>query len=154
MQKITPFLWFNGRAKEAVDFYVSVFKNSKTVSITPLPPNPSGDGNIVATFEIEGQEFVALDGGPMYQFTPAISFVVNCETQVEVDHYWGKLSDGGQQLQCGWVTDKFGVSWQIVPTVLTQLMKDKDPVKKKRVFDAMLQMVKLDIRKLQDAAGK
>ncbi len=153
MQKITPCVWLNGKAKEAIDFYTSVFKNSKTISVTALPPNPSGDGNIVATFQIEGQEFTVLDGGPQFTLTPAISFIVNCETQEEVDYYWQKLAAGGQEIHCGWVTDKFGVSWQIVPTALPQLMKDKDPAKQKRVFDAMLQMAKLDIKKLQEAAA-
>ncbi len=155
MQKITPFLWYNGRAEEAINFYTSVFKNSKVVNIARLPKNPSGDGNVIGTFEIEGQRFMALDGGPQFTFSPAISLVVNCQSQAEVDELWTKLSAGGQTSQCGWLTDKFGVSWQIVPTVLGELMSDKDSTKTKRVFEAMLQMTKLDIQKLQDAyAGK
>ena len=153
MQKITPFLWFDDKAEEAVDFYTSVFKNSKTISISrygDAGPGPKGSV-MVAKFQIEGQEFMALNGGPTFTFSPAISFVVNCKTQDEVDELWDKLSEGGAKSQCGWLTDKFGLSWQIVPTVLGELMQDKDPVKTNRVMKAMLQMTKLDIEGLRKA---
>jgi predicted 3-demethylubiquinone-9 3-methyltransferase (glyoxalase superfamily) len=153
MQKIVPFLWFDTQAEEAVSFYTSVFKNAKAGQVTrcgEAGPGPKGSV-MTATFELFGQEFVALNGGPVFKFTPAISFVVNCETQEEVDDYWTKLSAGGQTQQCGWLTDKFGVSWQIVPTILTKLMQDKDPVKAQRVMEAMLKMTKLDIKGLQQA---
>jgi predicted 3-demethylubiquinone-9 3-methyltransferase (glyoxalase superfamily) len=148
MQKITPFLWFDGRAEEAAGFYTSIFPNSKVVKIDRLPEGPA-KGSVIATFQLEGQDFIALDGGPMFKFSPAISFVVNCQKQAEVDAYWEKLSAGGQKLQCGWLQDKFGVSWQIVPTVLPELMRDPDPEKRKRVMQAMLQMTKIDIAELQ-----
>jgi predicted 3-demethylubiquinone-9 3-methyltransferase (glyoxalase superfamily) len=153
MQKITPFLWFDDKAEEAVDFYISIFKNSKTISISrygDAGPGPKGSV-MVAKFQIEGQEFVALNGGPTFTFSPAISFVVNCRTQEEIDELWEKLSEGGAKSQCGWLTDKFGLSWQIVPTVLGELMQDKDPVKTNRVMKALLQMTKLDIQGLQKA---
>ena len=153
MQKITPFLWFDDKAEEAVDFYTSIFKNSKTISISrygDAGPGPKG-AVMVAKFQIEGQEFMALNGGPTFTFSPAISFVVNCKTQEEVDELWEKLSEGGAKSQCGWLTDKFGLSWQIVPTVLGELMQDKDPVKTNRVMQAMLQMTKLDIEGLRKA---
>jgi predicted 3-demethylubiquinone-9 3-methyltransferase (glyoxalase superfamily) len=153
MQKITPFLWFDDKAEEAVDFYISIFKNSKTISISrygDAGPGPKGSV-MVAKFQIEGQEFVALNGGPTFTFSPAISFVVNCRTQEEIDELWEKLSEGGATSQCGWLTDKFGLSWQIVPTVLGELMQDKDPVKTNRVMKALLQMTKLDIQGLQKA---
>ncbi len=156
MQKITPFLWFDGKAEEAMNFYVSTFKNSKTVSVSrygDAGPGPKGSV-MMATFQIEGQEFYALNGGPLYAFTPAISFLVNCETQPEVDHLWNKLSEGGEPNRCGWLRDKFGVSWQIVPTILGKLMQDKDPAKSKRVMEAMLQMSKLDIEGLKKAAER
>ena len=124
MQKITPFLWFNNNAEDAVNFYTSIFKNSKVGTVTrygDAGPGPKGSV-MTASFQIEGQEFVALNGGPVYQFTPAISFVVNCETQAEVDYYWDKLSAGGREVQCGWVTDKFGVSWQVVPAILVDIV--------------------------------
>ena len=144
MQKITPFLWFDGRADEAADFYTSIFKNSKR--------GPALKGSAMsASFQIEGQDFIAFNGGPMFNFTPAISFFVHCETQDEVDHFWERLSDGGEKSQCGWLKDKFGVSWQIVPNILGQLMGDKDPKKSKRVVEAMLKMKKLDIQGLKDA---
>lgn len=147
MQKITPFLWFDGDAEEAAAFYVSVFKRSRIVSTMP---GPNGKALTVA-FELEGQRFVALNGGPQYQFTPAISFYVDCETQAEVDALWAKLTDGGAEVQCGWLTDRFGVSWQIVPSVLMTLLSDPDPEKAGRVMQAMLKMVKLDIAALQRA---
>jgi Uncharacterized protein conserved in bacteria len=153
VQKITPFLWFDDKAEEAVDFYTSVFKNSKTISISrygDAGPGPKGSV-MVAKFQIEGQEFMALNGGPTFTFSPAISFVVNCKTQDEIDELWDKLSEGGATSQCGWLTDKFGLSWQIVPTVLGELMQDKDPVKTNRVMAALLQMTKLDIEGLRKA---
>jgi predicted 3-demethylubiquinone-9 3-methyltransferase (glyoxalase superfamily) len=153
MQGITPFLWFNDQAEEAANFYTSVFKNSKVGRISrygDAGPGPKGSV-MIATFTINGQEFIALNGGPQFTFTPAISFVVNCETQEEVDHYWEKLSAGGRTDRCGWLTDKFGVSWQIVPTVLSKLMSGSDPEKAKRVMQALLQMDKLDIERLEEA---
>lgn len=153
MQKITPFLWFDTQAEEAVNFYVSVFKNARIGAVSRYGeggPSPAGSVMVVP-FEIEGQEFLALNGGPTFTFSPAISFVVNCETQDEVDWYWDKLSAGGQVQQCGWLTDKFGITWQIVPTILGTLMGDPDPVKSNQVMQAMLQMIKLDIAGLQRA---
>src|SRR5436190_4736946 len=135
MQRITPFLWFDGKAEEAANFYTSIFKNSKITGMSrygDAGPGPQGSV-MTAGFQLDGQEFVALNGGPVYQFTPAISFVVNCETQEEVDYYWEKLSADGREVQCGWVTDKFGVSWQVVPTALFRLLADKDPAKTRRV---------------------
>jgi len=131
MQKITPFLWFDGKAEEAMRFYVSIFKNSKVGAITrygDAGPGPKGTVMVV-TFQLDGQEFIALNGGPQFTFSPAISFVVNCETQEEVDAFWEKLSEGGEKLQCGWLRDKYGLSWQIVPTVLGEMMQDKDAEK-------------------------
>jgi predicted 3-demethylubiquinone-9 3-methyltransferase (glyoxalase superfamily) len=154
MQKITPFLWFDGNAEEAANFYISIFKNSKLGKISrygDAGPGPKGTAMSV-TFQIEGQEFFALNGGPQFKFTPAISFFVNCETQQEVDDLWEKLSAGGRTDRCGWLQDKFGLSWQIIPTVLGQLLGDKDPQRAKRAMQAMLQMTKLDIKKLQQAA--
>ncbi|MEP6913589.1 MAG: VOC family protein [bacterium] len=157
MQTITPFLWFDDKAEEAVNFYVSIFKNSKIGSVSrygeagaKAAGRPEGSV-MVATFQLEGQEFVALNGGPHFKFTEAISFVVNCQNQEEVDEFWEKLSAGGQESQCGWLKDKFGLSWQIVPTVLGQMMQDKDPEKSGRVMKAMLQMKKIDIRTLRQA---
>ena len=156
MQKITPFLWFDGNAEEAVNFYVSVFKNSKVVRLTRCgDAGPGPKGTVMsATFQLDGQEFFALNGGPQFKFTPAISFFVNCETQQEVDELWDKLSAGGRTDRCGWLQDKFGLSWQIIPTVLGQLLGDKDPQRAKRAMQAMLQMTKIDIKKLQQAAGE
>ena len=157
MQKITPFLWFDGKAEEAMNFYTSIFKNAKVGSITRYgEAGPGPKGSVMsATFELEGQQFFALNGGPQFKFTPAISFFVNCTTQEEVDRYWEALSAGGEKLQCGWLTDKFGLSWQIVPTVLGEMLSDKDAAKANRVMQAMLNMTKLDIKGLQDpyAAG-
>jgi predicted 3-demethylubiquinone-9 3-methyltransferase (glyoxalase superfamily) len=153
MQRITPFLWYDGKAEEAVNFYVSIFKNSKVVSMArygDAGPGPKGSV-MTAAFQLEGQDFVALNGGPQYKFTPAISFVVSCETQEEVDDLWEKLSEGGRKDRCAWLTDKFGVSWQIVPTILSRLLQDKDREKAKRVMQAMLQMDKIDISRLQQA---
>ena len=154
-QKITPFLWYTNQAEEAVNFYTSVFKNSKINTLTRYSdagPGPKGSV-MTASFEIEGQEFVALNGGPLYKFTPAVSFVINCETQEEVDHFWEKLSAGGKMDRCGWLTDKFGLSWQVVPKALIELLRDPDPAKSKRVMEAMLQMTKIDIPTLKKAAG-
>jgi predicted 3-demethylubiquinone-9 3-methyltransferase (glyoxalase superfamily) len=153
MQKITTFLWFNDNAEEAAHFYVSTFKSSKILNITrcgDAGPGPKGSV-LVITFQIEGQEFIALNGGPQYTFTPAISLLVDCEDQKEVDHLWSKLTSGGKEIQCGWLVDKFGVSWQIVPKVFFELMQDKDPAKSQRVFKAMMQMVKFDIEGLKRA---
>jgi|SRR5450631_1494625 predicted 3-demethylubiquinone-9 3-methyltransferase (glyoxalase superfamily) len=154
MQKLTPFLWFDGKAEEAANFYTSIFKNSKILTIArygEAGPGPKGSV-MAATFQLEGQEFIALNGGPQYTFTPAISLLVNCETQAEVDGLWAKLtSGGGKEVQCGWLQDKFGLSWQIVPKAFFELMQDKDPAKSQRVFKAMMQMTKFDIAALQRA---
>jgi predicted 3-demethylubiquinone-9 3-methyltransferase (glyoxalase superfamily) len=152
-QKITPFLWFDKQAEEAANLYVSVFKNSRVTGINrygEAGPGPAGTAMTVS-FELEGQEFTALNGGPEYKFTEAISFFVNCESQEEVDELWEKLSAGGEQGPCGWLKDKYGVSWQIVPTVLGELLGDPDPVKSQRVMQAMLQMKKIDIEGLKQA---
>ena len=153
MQKITPFLWFDDRAEEAMNFYTSIFKNSKVGRVTrygDAGPGPKG-AVMSATFQLEGQEFMALNGGPLFQFTPAISFFVSCKTQGEVDELWAKLSEGGTPERCGWLKDEFGLSWQIIPTVLTDLLRDEDPEKSQRVMKAMLQMSKIDIAGLQKA---
>jgi predicted 3-demethylubiquinone-9 3-methyltransferase (glyoxalase superfamily) len=153
MPKITPFLWYDGQAEEAVNFYISIFKNSKIVSMArygDAGPGPKGSV-MTAAFQLEGQDFVALNGGPQFKFTPAISFVVNCETQQEVDNLSEKLSAGGRKDRCGWLQDRFGVSWQIVPIILSKLLQDKDPEKATRVMQAMPQMDKLDINRLQQA---
>ena len=153
MQKITPFLWFDGKAEEAINFYVSIFKNAKIVGVTrygEAGPGPKGTV-MTAKFELDGQEFVALNGGPQFTFTEAISFVVNCATQQEVDEFWEKLSEGGEKSRCGWLKDKYGLSWQVVPTVLVEMIQDKDAEKSKRVMQAMLQMDKLDINTLKQA---
>ena len=154
MQKITPFLWFDDKAEEAMNFYVSIFKNSKAARVTRYgDAGPGPKGSVMsATFELDGQEFFALNGGPHFSFTPAISFFVNCETQQEVDDFWEKLSEGGEKQRCGWVKDKYGLSWQIVPSILGKLLQDKDAVKSTRVMKAMMQMDKLDIRGLEQAA--
>ena len=153
MQKITPFLWFDNQAEEAVGFYTSLFKNSRVGTIARYDKGDPGQEGAVMTveFELDGQQFVALNGGPVFTFTPAISFFVHCETQQEVDHFWERLSEGGEKGQCGWLQDKYGVSWQIVPTVLSELLADKDAEKARRVTEAMLQMTKLDIAALQRA---
>lgn len=155
MQTLKPFLWFNDNAEEAVEFYLSVFPNAKRGAVLRAPegsPNPPGSV-LTATFTIGGIEFVALNGGPRYPFTPAISFVVPCETQAEIDAMWGKLSAGGKEVQCGWVTDKFGLSWQVVPVNIEGLLRGKDAEGGKRAMAAMLQMVKLDIDALKRAGG-
>jgi len=147
MQKITPFLWFNDKAEEAMQFYASVFKNSQIVSVTRYgDAGPRPKGMVMSgVFEIEGQTFYALNGGPQFTFTPAISFFVNCETQQEIDELWEKLSENGEKSRCGWLKDQFGLSWQIVPSVLGKLLGDPDPAKSARVMKAMMQMDKLDI---------
>jgi predicted 3-demethylubiquinone-9 3-methyltransferase (glyoxalase superfamily) len=153
MQKITPFLWFDGQAEEAMHHYVSIFKNSKVVGVTrcgDAGPGPKGSV-MIAAFELEGQRFTALNGGPQFKFTEAVSFVVNCETQEEVDELWDRLAEGGQTQQCGWLKDKFGLSWQIIPSALPELMSDPDPEKARRVTEAMLQMTKIDIAGLRQA---
>jgi predicted 3-demethylubiquinone-9 3-methyltransferase (glyoxalase superfamily) len=153
VQRIVPFLWFNDRAEEAVSFYVSIFRNSRVVSVSRYgDAGPGRKGTVmVATFQLDGQDFHALNGGPRFTFSPAMSLLVNCETQEEVDDLWGKLSEGGETNQCGWLKDKFGLSWQIVPTVLGKWMQDQDPEKSQRVMKAMLQMEKLDIARLKQA---
>lgn len=156
IQKITPFLWFDHQAEEAAEFYTSIFPNSKIVKVVrygAAGPGPAGSAMTVA-FQLEGQSFVALNGGPVYQLTPAISFVVNCQTQAEVDNYWEKLAAGGGEVQCGWVKDKFGLSWQVVPTVLAELLADPDPQKSQQVMKAMLAMMKMDIAALKAAYDK
>jgi predicted 3-demethylubiquinone-9 3-methyltransferase (glyoxalase superfamily) len=153
MQKITPFLWFDNNAEEAVNLYVSIFKNSKVLGMSrygDAGPGPKGM-LMTARFQLDGQEFVALNGGPQFKFTEAVSFLVNCQTQQEVDEYWEKLSAGGSEGQCGWLKDRFGLSWQIVPTVLGQMLQDEDPAKARRVMQAMLQMTRMDIARLQQA---
>jgi predicted 3-demethylubiquinone-9 3-methyltransferase (glyoxalase superfamily) len=153
MQKITPFLWFDGQAEEAMNFYVSIFKNSKVGRVTRYgEAGPGPKGTVMsATFQLEGQTFYALNGGPQFTFTPAISLFVNCETQQEVDELWEKLSAGGKTNRCGWLQDKYGLSWQIIPSVLGEMLADKDPEKSKRVMQAMLQMDKIDIARLKQA---
>jgi predicted 3-demethylubiquinone-9 3-methyltransferase (glyoxalase superfamily) len=154
-QRITPFLWFDGQAEEAANFYVSIFPNSKVGSTSrygEAGPGPKGSVMTIA-FDLDGLSFTALNGGPMFKFTEAISLVVHCETQAEVDHYWDNLSAGGQQVQCGWLKDKYGLSWQIVPNALMELVQDKDPAKSQRVMAAMMQMKKIDIAGLKAASA-
>ena len=156
-QKITPFLWFDGQAEEAANFYTSIFDNSRIFDIARYGEVGPGEKGSVMTvsFELEGQKFVGLNGGPHYKFTPAISFYISCQTQEEVDYFWDRLlANGGKPSQCGWLMDKFGVSWQVVPDVLIELLQDKDREKAQRVMQAMLQMVKIDIRKLHEAYGQ
>jgi predicted 3-demethylubiquinone-9 3-methyltransferase (glyoxalase superfamily) len=152
-QKITPFLWFNDNAEEAMNYYVSIFKNSKILSVNrhgDAGRGPSGSV-MTATFELDGQQFTALNGGPEFGFTEAISFFVNCETQQEVDELWDKLCAGGQPSMCGWLKDKYGLSWQIIPKALGEMLGDKDPEKAGRVMRAMLQMQKIDVKTLKEA---
>jgi predicted 3-demethylubiquinone-9 3-methyltransferase (glyoxalase superfamily) len=153
VKHITPFLWFDKEAEEAANFYVSVFPNSKIGSVARYGEAGPGEAATVMTveFELDGQRFVALNGGPQYKFTEAVSFVINCETQDEVDDYWEKLSEGGEQGPCGWLKDRYGLSWQVVPTVLPELLTDPDPEKAQRVMSAMLQMRKLEIEPLRRA---
>ena len=152
-QRITPCLWFDGRAEEAMRFYTKIFKKSKKGVVTRYgEAGPGKKGTVLtATFEIEGQEFMALNGGPDFKFSPAISFVVHCKSQKRVDYYWDKLLEGGAPSQCGWLTDKFGVSWQIVPTILPELLQDKSAAKRDRVMKAVLGMIKLDVKALKTA---
>jgi predicted 3-demethylubiquinone-9 3-methyltransferase (glyoxalase superfamily) len=153
MQKITPFLWFNGSAEEAAQFYVSVFENSGIRRVTrygEAGPGPKGSAMTVQ-FAIDGQEFVALNGGPQFTFTPAISFLVHCQTQEEVDRIWNALSAGGSEQQCGWLQDRYGLSWQVIPGVLPQMLQDEDPQRGQAVMQAMMKMKKIDIARLEDA---
>jgi predicted 3-demethylubiquinone-9 3-methyltransferase (glyoxalase superfamily) len=157
MQKITPFLWFNDQAEEAVKFYTSIFKPSKVLKVArygEAGEQASGrpkDSVMTVEFELAGQRFVALNGGPHFKFNEAVSFVVNCRTQAEVDRFWQKLSAGGKEIECGWLKDKYGVSWQVVPTILGELLRDHDSEKSQRVMQALLRMKKLDIKKLKQA---
>lgn len=151
MQKITTFLMFNDQAEEAIKFYLSIFKNSRMISTINFGENGSGTKIVGGTFEIEGQQFMAMNGGSYFSFSQGISLFISCETQTEIDELWEKLSEGGEKQQCGWVKDKFGVSWQIVPSVLNKMVTDKDTTKIKRVMDALLKMEKLEIDKLQQA---
>lgn len=156
MQKITPCLWFDHQAEEAARFYVSTFKNSKIGEITHYgegAPRPKGTV-LTVRFHLDGQEFLALNGGPTFKFTEAISLIVNCETQEEVDRMWEKLSEGGEKVQCGWLKDQYGLSWQIVPTALGKMLSDRDPARADRVLQAVMQMKKLDIKKLEEAYGR
>jgi len=153
-QKITPFLWYDNQAEEAANFYVSIFKNSRILGVTRYGKSgPGPEGSLLtAAFELEGQKFTALNGGPRFTFNESVSFVVNCETQEEIDYFWEKLSsDGGQESQCGWLKDKFGLSWQVVPTILPELITSKDAKKSERVMQALMQMKKLDLAKLKQA---
>lgn len=153
LQRITPFLWFDNQAEEAMNFYTSIFKNSKIKEVarySEVGPGPEGSV-MTATFELDGLEFVALNAGPRFKFTEAISFVINCHNQEEVDYYWEKLTEGGEESRCGWLKDKFGLSWQVVPTALTELMQDKDQEKANRVMEAMLKMDKIIIHELEEA---
>ncbi len=154
MQKITPFLWFDDNAEEAMNFYISIFKNASIVDLTRYPDEVPGLGGKVmsATFQLEGQDFMVLNAGPQFTFNEAVSFFVSCKTQEEVDHLWTKLTaDGGEESNCGWLKDKFGLSWQIIPTLLGELMGDPNPVKVQNVVQAMLQMKKIDSVRLQQA---
>jgi predicted 3-demethylubiquinone-9 3-methyltransferase (glyoxalase superfamily) len=153
IQKITPFLWFDNQAEEAVKFYTSIFKNSKIGDVARYGEDGPGPKGSVMTisFQLDGQEFIALNGGPVFSFNSAISFMVHCKSQQEVDMYWEKLTEGGEEVQCGWLTDKYGLSWQIVPEVLPELMADKDPEKARRVTQALMKMKKIDIEELQRA---
>ena len=153
MQKITPFLWYDGKAEEAANLYVSVFKNSRIVKVRRNgEAGPGSKGSVMGVdFELDGRSFIAFNGGPHFTFNPAISLFVNCETQQEVDDLWEKLVAGGKPVQCGWLTDRFGVSWQIIPTVLGEMLSDSDPAKAARVMKAMMQMIKIDIAALKQA---
>ena len=160
MQKITPFLWFDNNAEEAVNFYTSIFKNSKILKVAKYGEagakasgRPKGTIMTIA-FKLNGQEFTALNGGPIFKFTEAVSFVVNCKTQKEVDYFWEKLSKGGQEAQCGWLKDKYGLSWQIVPDILVKLLQNKDANKSQKVMRAMLEMKKININALKKAYGQ
>jgi len=151
--KITPFLWFDNQAEEAMNHYVSIFKDAEVLGVSrygEAGPGPVGTV-MTASFKLNGLEFTALNGGPLFKFNESVSFVIDCKTQDEVDHFWDKLSEGGETSQCGWLKDKFGLSWQVVPSILGELLGDKDPEKSGRVMQAMLQMTKIDIAKLQEA---
>lgn len=145
--KVSPFLWFDGKSRQAAEFYVSVFPNSRILSVSEISSGPA-EGGALVEFEIDGQKFGAVDGGPMYRFTPAISFVINCDSQEEIDHFWDRLSEDGQPGQCGWLQDKFGLSWQVIPAILPDLMEGNGAA----VMDALLEMRKLDIEELRRAA--
>jgi predicted 3-demethylubiquinone-9 3-methyltransferase (glyoxalase superfamily) len=155
MQQITPCLWFNDQAEAAARFYTSIFKNSTIGEITHYgegSPRPTGSV-LTVRFQLDGQEFLALNGGPQFTFTEAVSFIVHCETQEELDRMWEKLSEGGEEVQCGWLKDKYGLSWQIVPTVLPKMLSDPNPARAERVLQAVMQMKKLDINELEEAFG-
>jgi predicted 3-demethylubiquinone-9 3-methyltransferase (glyoxalase superfamily) len=161
VQKITPFLWYDDKAEEAANFYCSIFKNSKVQAVTyyegegAKASGRSAGTVMTVAFELEGQKFTAINGGPHFKFTEALSFVINCATQEEIDHFWDKLTaDGGAESQCGWLKDKYGLSWQVVPTILPELFKNQDAEKSKRVMQALLQMKKLDIATLKEAANQ
>jgi predicted 3-demethylubiquinone-9 3-methyltransferase (glyoxalase superfamily) len=156
MQKITPCFWFDDQAEEAARFYTSIFKNSRVGKISRYgegAPRPKGTV-LTVKFRLDGQEFLALNGGPQFKFTEAVSFIVNCETQKEVDRLWEALSEGGEKVQCGWLKDQYGLSWQIVPTILARMMSDPDPRRADRVFQAVMRMKKLDIKELKEAYGR
>ncbi|MFI7130296.1 VOC family protein [Nonomuraea sp. NPDC050153] len=148
MQKITTFLWFDGQAEEAAEFYISLFKDSRVLDVTPGPAGTA----MVVTFELAGQRFIALNGGPEFKFTEAVSLYVDCDSQEEVDELWAKLTEGGEESQCGWLKDRYGLSWQIIPTRLQELLGDPDPERAQRAMKAMLGMRKIDVRGLEDAA--
>lgn len=153
MQKIVPFIWFDNNAEEALNFYTTVFKDSKIVKVSRYGKGaPMPEGTLFSgTFQLFGQDYYVLNGGPMFTKTEAISLFINCDTQTEVDEYWDKLSEGGKPMQCGWLTDKFGLTWQVIPTLLGKLLGDKDPAKAQRVMQAMMKMVKIESDKLQEA---
>ena len=160
MQKITPFLWFEDNAEEAVDFYVSIFKSSRKKAVSYYPESVAEAAKrtagsvMIVSFELDGQEFVAMNGGPAFKFNEAISFVVNCDTQDEIDYYWEKLTaDGGQEIQCGWLKDKYGLAWQITPTFIFESISSEDPEKTNRVMQAVMTMKKLDLEQLKRASG-
>ena len=153
MQKITTFLWFDGQAEEAMNHYMSIFKNSKELSVTRWPKGHADEGKVlVASFELDGVPFLALNGGPQYKFTEAISLSIDCKNQEEVDHFWDRLTEGGEPGRCSWLKDKFGVSWQVVPEQLPRLLGDADQAKAGRAMNAMMQMGKIDIAKIEEAA--
>lgn len=152
MQRITPFLWFNDQAEEAARYYTSVFKNSKITGVAKPPNAPSPDGKaLVVNFELDGQEYTAMNGGPGFPFTWAVSLYVSCDTQEEVDYYWEKLSDGGEESRCGWLKDRWGLSWQIVPTALMKYLSGKDADKSRRVMDVVMRSVKLNVKEIEEA---
>ena len=148
ISKISPFLWYESRAEEAANFYVSIFKNSRIVSVSKVPSGPAGGGSLVE-FELDGQKFTGIDGGPMFSFTPAISFVVSCESQKEIDYFWEKLSEGGMGAWAGWLNDKFGVSWQVVPAMLDEIISAAP----EKVYSKLMTMTKIEITQLQEAAA-